>query len=95
MMNRPMIYSIGESLSILFKTFTVVALLIATNAESERTQDWLTISDAATYLNVTERFIRRLIAEHRVTFHHFGRHIRFQRSDLDAFAKAGRIEARS
>ena len=53
----------------------------------------LTVPEAASYLNTSERFVRRLVAERRVAFHHVGRHVRFARSDLDAFVQAGRVEA--
>jgi excisionase family DNA binding protein len=56
------------------------------------TERYMTVVEAAAYLNTSERFIRRLIAERRVAFHHVGRHVRFAVSDLDAFVRAGRVE---
>ena len=53
----------------------------------------LTKTEAAKYLNVSERYIDRLWAERRITAIKYGRLIRFQKSDLDAFIKASRIEA--
>ena len=53
---------------------------------------YLTVAEAATFLNTSERFIRRLVAERRVAFHHVGRHVRFTVADLDAFVQAGRVE---
>ena len=53
----------------------------------------LTCQEAAEYLHVPERFMRRLIAERRITFHKCGRYVRFKRSDLDAFVTKGRVEA--
>jgi excisionase family DNA binding protein len=53
---------------------------------------YLTVAEAADYLNTSERFVRRLVAERRVAFHHVGRHVRFAVSDLDAFVQAGRVE---
>ena len=44
----------------------------------------LTLSEAAAYLNVTERYVRRLVAERRVAYHKVGRLLRFRQSDLDA-----------
>lgn len=35
---------------------------------------YMTVPQAAEYLNTSERFVRRLIAERRVAFHHVGRH---------------------
>jgi excisionase family DNA binding protein len=53
---------------------------------------YLTVVEAAAFLNTSERFVRRLVAERRVAFHHVGRHVRFGVSDLDAFVRAGRVE---
>lgn len=52
----------------------------------------LTLSEAAAYLNVTERYVRRLVAERRVAYHKVGRLLRFRPSDLDALFEAGRVE---
>ena len=54
---------------------------------------YLTVAEAAVFLNTSERFVRRLVAERRVAFHHVGRHVRFSTSDLEAFVQAGRVEA--
>ncbi len=53
---------------------------------------YLTVVEAAAFLNTSERFVRRLVSERRVAFHHVGRHVRFAVSDLDAFVRAGRVE---
>jgi excisionase family DNA binding protein len=53
---------------------------------------YLTVGEAASYLNTSERFVRRLISERRVAFHHVGRHVRLAVSDLEAFVLAGRVE---
>ncbi|MFN2506431.1 MAG: helix-turn-helix domain-containing protein [Acidimicrobiales bacterium] len=53
----------------------------------------LTIAEAAEYLNVTERFMRRIVAERRVAYHKLGKFVRFRRPDLDEFVQAGRVEA--
>lgn len=52
----------------------------------------LTIEQAATHMNTTVRFIRRLIAERRIAFVKLGRHVRIAKSDIDAFVAAGRVE---
>jgi excisionase family DNA binding protein len=52
----------------------------------------LTVDEAAAVLNTPPRFIRRLIAERRIVFHHVGRHVRIARPDLEAFIDAGRVE---
>ncbi|MGB3441818.1 MAG: helix-turn-helix domain-containing protein [Actinophytocola sp.] len=56
------------------------------------TTRFLSVPEAADYLNTSVRFIRRLIAERRVAFHKLGKHIRFAVSDLDSYVAAGRVE---
>ena len=51
----------------------------------------LTVDQAAEALNTTPRFVRRLIAERRICFHHLGRHVRIRQSDVEAFVAAGRV----
>jgi excisionase family DNA binding protein len=51
----------------------------------------LTVDQAANALNTTPRFVRRLIAERRICFHHVGRHVRIAERDLEAFVEAGRV----
>lgn len=53
---------------------------------------YLTVGEAAMYLNTSVRFIRRLIAERRIAFHKVGAHVRLALADLDAFVQAGRVE---
>lgn len=55
-------------------------------------QVYLTVPEAAQYLNTTVRFVRRLLEERRIAFHRLGRHVRLARADLDRFIAAGRIE---
>ena len=55
-------------------------------------QKYLTVPEAAQYLNTTVRFVRRLIEERRIAFHRLGRHIRLAKADLDESAAAGRVE---
>lgn len=52
---------------------------------------YLTVQEAADYLNTSVRFVRRIIAERRIAFHRVGRHIRLPVADLDAFVEAGRV----
>ncbi len=56
------------------------------------TAHYLTVPEAAAYLNTSVRFVRRLIAERRIAFHHMGRHVRLRVTDLEAFVQAGRVE---
>jgi len=52
----------------------------------------LTLAEAADYLNVSQRFMRRLVAERRIAFHKLGHLLRFRAADLDLFLSAGRVE---
>jgi excisionase family DNA binding protein len=51
----------------------------------------LTVAEAGEYLGTGERFIRRLIAQRRITYVKLGKYVRVQRSVLDAFIAAGRV----
>lgn len=55
-------------------------------------EKYFNVTETAEYLNTSERFVRRLIAERRVAFHHVGRHVRFALSDLDEWLAASRVE---
>ena len=55
-------------------------------------QKYLTVPETAAYLNTSERFVRRLISQRRIAFHHVGRHVRFALSDLEAWLEAQRVE---
>jgi excisionase family DNA binding protein len=55
-------------------------------------QKYLTVSETAAYLNTSQRFVRRLISERRIAFHHVGRHVRFALTDLDEWLAASRVE---
>jgi len=52
----------------------------------------LDVAGAATYLRVTEAFVRRLVIERRVRYYKLGKFVRFRPADLDAFIEAGRQE---
>jgi excisionase family DNA binding protein len=54
--------------------------------------NYLTVDQAADYMNVSVRFIRRLVAERRIPFHKAGVLVRFSVADLEAFMLAGRVE---
>ncbi|MBO0882629.1 MAG: helix-turn-helix domain-containing protein [Mycobacterium sp.] len=57
------------------------------------TKKYLKVEEAATYLNTSVRFIRRLIAERRITFYKVGAHVRLSISDLDEFLENGRVDS--
>lgn len=52
----------------------------------------LEVDQAAEYLGVSPRFIRRLVHDRRVPFLRLGRHIRLRPEDLDAYVEAGLVE---
>ena len=53
----------------------------------------LSVGQAAERLGISDRFVRRLIAERRIAYTKLGRHVRIDPDDLDAFVSAGRVEA--
>lgn len=53
----------------------------------------MTPAEAAAYLNVSPRFIRRLVAQGRIARVKVGRFNRFEVADLDDYLAAGHIEA--
>jgi excisionase family DNA binding protein len=53
---------------------------------------YLTVEEAAAYINTGVRFVRRLIAERRIAFHKVGAHVRLAVEDLEAFIQSGRVE---
>jgi excisionase family DNA binding protein len=58
------------------------------------TNTLLDVSDAAELLGVTERFVRRLVAERRIPFYKIGKFIRFKPTDVVDWVDARRIEPR-
>ena len=48
----------------------------------------LTLGESAIYLNVTERYMRRLVAECRIPYLMVGRLLRFRVGDLDAYLES-------
>lgn len=59
---------------------------------SDHPDELLTIEEAATFLKMSPRYVRRLVAERRIAFHRLGRSVRLKPSDLAAFIDAGRVE---
>ena len=53
----------------------------------------LSIEQAAERLGTSARFVRRLIAERRITYVKLGRHVRITEHDLINFVTTGRVEA--
>jgi len=50
------------------------------------------LGEAAAYLNVNERYMRRLVSERRIPYFKVGRLLRFSPADLDAFIESCRVE---
>uniref|UniRef100_UPI0039BEE9F4 excisionase family DNA-binding protein n=1 Tax=Lentzea alba TaxID=2714351 RepID=UPI0039BEE9F4 len=59
---------------------------------SARLNEHYSVEESADYLGTSVRFIRRLIADRRITFYKLGRHVRLKRVDLEAFVQAGKVE---
>ncbi|MCP4087110.1 MAG: helix-turn-helix domain-containing protein [Actinomycetia bacterium] len=51
------------------------------------------IADLARHLGVTERFVRRLIAERRLTYCKIGKFVRFHPDDVEDWINRNRIQA--
>jgi len=51
-----------------------------------------TVAEAANYMGVKERFIRRLIAERRITFLKLGKHVRVPETAIIEFEAVSRFE---
>jgi excisionase family DNA binding protein len=60
--------------------------------DSQRVTRYLSIPEAAVYLGVRERFVRRLVETRRIPYTKMNRLVRFDEADLAAFAAAGRVE---
>ena len=52
---------------------------------------FMTVAETAAYLNTSERFVRRLVAERRVAFHRIGKHLRFAVTDVDEWIARSRV----
>lgn len=50
------------------------------------------VEDAAVYLSVPVRFIRRLVFERRIRYYKVGKYVRFAKEDLDAFLEGEVVE---
>jgi len=51
------------------------------------------VAEAARFMGVKERFIRRLIAERRIAFLKLGKHVRISESDILKFEERARVDA--
>ena len=55
-------------------------------------EKYLTVGEAADYLNTSTRFVRRLVSERRIPFYKAGSHVRIAKEDLKDFMASGRVE---
>ncbi len=58
-----------------------------------RKQSLLTLDEAADYLTVSPRFMRRLVFERRIAFVKVGKFVRFDPRDIDEWLSDHRVEA--
>ena len=63
-----------------------------TRQPSRRDELLLTKPEAAAALNVTGRFVERLIAERRVRYVKLGRHVRIPESAIDELIESGMVD---
>ncbi|MFZ6005159.1 MAG: helix-turn-helix domain-containing protein [Actinomycetota bacterium] len=49
----------------------------------------LNVAEVAARLRVTERFVRRVVAERRIAIQKVGRHVRFREDDVERFLDDG------
>ena len=59
----------------------------------EHPNEWLNLCGAAKYVTKSERYMRQLVAERKITYYKHNRLLAFKRSDLDAWATSDRREA--
>ncbi|MHB1854853.1 MAG: helix-turn-helix domain-containing protein [Acidimicrobiales bacterium] len=55
----------------------------------------LSIEQAAAFLNVEVRWMRRAVSERRLPYYKVGHNVRFRQQDLEEFLAGGRIEPRA
>jgi excisionase family DNA binding protein len=51
----------------------------------------LDTAEAAEFLRVTERWVRRAVAERTIPFVKIGRYVRFELADLEAYKRTNRV----
>ncbi|MFD8987082.1 helix-turn-helix domain-containing protein [Streptomyces goshikiensis] len=57
-------------------------------------EQFLNVKQAAKHLGMKdERFVRRLVAERRITYSKFGTHVRIKASVLDEYMRASEVPA--
>ncbi|GIJ47235.1 hypothetical protein Val02_41210 [Virgisporangium aliadipatigenens] len=53
----------------------------------------LDVNQAAKRLGTPPRFVRRLVAERRITYYKVGKYVRFHPDDLDDYLRQARVDA--
>ena len=59
----------------------------------EQPDEWFNLCGSAKYLTKSERYMRQLVADRKITYYKHNRLLAFKRSDLDAWATSDRREA--
>jgi len=67
---------------------------VSTIDAGERLPRLLSIDTLADHLGVTERFVRRLVEDNRVSYLKIGKFVRFHPDDINAWLENTRIEKR-
>lgn len=65
-----------------------LAVVMRTNHTEEPVR-LLNVAELAARLRVTERFVRRVVAERRIAIQKVGRHVRFREEDVERFLDEG------
>jgi len=64
----------------------------AARADISASSDWFDKVESALYLKTSPRFFDQLVAQRKIRFYRIGKFIRFNRGDLDAFARDGKVD---
>jgi excisionase family DNA binding protein len=64
-----------------------------TSSAQKQLKRWFTVAEAAEYLGCCRNFLDRDRVDrlHRIPFSHLGRHIRYDRLDLDEWLERGKV----
>jgi excisionase family DNA binding protein len=65
-----------------------------TTTGTTATPRWLSKEEAADYLGVNLRWLRRSMERHELPFHRRRRRVLFDRAELDAYIEANRVTER-
>lgn len=67
-------------------------MITATSVSIQQERRWLSVAEAAAYLGCSRNFLDkdRIGKLHGIRFSRLGRHVRYDRADLDAFLEASK-----